>query len=173
VNQLSALMQQLLDYGRPPGIQTSRGTIDAAALPPIERLTPRADGAGVRLENRIPPGLPPILMDRERIIQVFQNLVENSLQHTPAGGLIRVSAGEVTGHGRRWIECRVEDSGPGFAPGDLPRIFEPFFSQRHGGTGLGLSIAQRIVEQHGGTVRARNLPEGGAAVAFLLPVTEG
>lgn len=173
VNQLNNLMQLLLDYGRPPEIRTAPGTIDRAVLPAVERLLPRAEGAGVRLENRVPPGLPPVPMDRDRISQAVHNLVQNALEYTPGGGTITVRAGEVFEEGRRWIECRVEDTGPSIPEEDLLRVFEPFFNQHYGGTGLGLPTAQRIVEQHGGLVRARNLPEGGAAISLLLPLAEG
>jgi signal transduction histidine kinase len=72
--------------------------------------------------------------------------------------------------GEAWIECAIMDCGPGFNPEDLPRLFEPFFSRRGGGSGLGLSIAQRIVEQHGGTLAAANRAEGGAMMTVRLPV---
>jgi signal transduction histidine kinase len=173
VNQISALVNNLLDYGHPPEICTAPGSLEAAARPALERLIPRAEGIGIRLEIRIPEGLPSILMDRDRVTQAIQNLVENALYYTRVGGRIAVGAGAVTRDGRRWVECRVEGAGPPIGPEDLGRIFEPFFHQHYGESGLGLPIARRIVEQHGGTLEARHLPGGGMAVAFLLPVVEG
>jgi signal transduction histidine kinase len=108
-------------------------------------------------------------MDEARMLQVFSNLIENAIQHSKRGGNVTLAARVVESHGGRAVECTVADEGAGFAPGDLTRAFEPFFSRRRGGTGLGLSIVQRIVEQHGGSIIAANRPTGGAVVAVKLP----
>ena len=101
-------------------------------------------------------------MEPTRLIQAFQNVVENAVQHSPAGSRGARSRprpqATVTGE----VRCVVSDAGSG-----LPRrrtsahVFEPFFTRRRGGTGLGLSIVQKIVEEHGGSVRVANGPEGG------------
>jgi signal transduction histidine kinase len=102
---------------------------------------------------------------------VFQNLLQNSIQHTPAGGVVKVRSEppDRDEKGRAWLTLVVEDSGPGITPELIQRVFEPFFSQRRGGTGLGLAIVRRIVEDHGGTVLAGNRPGGGAAMSIRLP----
>jgi signal transduction histidine kinase len=108
-------------------------------------------------------------MDARRLVTAFRNLLENALQHSPPEGRVRLETRLDHGPGASWVECSIEDDGPGFAPEDLPLAFEPFFSRRHGGTGLGLSIAQRIVADHGGEVAARNRSPRGARITVRLP----
>jgi two-component system sensor histidine kinase BaeS len=107
---------------------------------------------------------------------VVLNLVENALRYTPGGGLVRLAA-HVDG-ARLWMD--IADTGPGFAPEDLPHVFERFYradksrNSHSGGTGLGLAIVRAIVEAHGGQIRASNNPSGGARMTFslhLAPVT--
>ena len=68
------------------------------------------------------------------------------------------------------VTITVQDNGPGFDPASIDRIFEPYVSSKEKGTGLGLAICRRIIEEHGGTIRASNPQQGGAAVIISLPL---
>jgi signal transduction histidine kinase len=122
--------------------------------------------AGVALSRDVQPGLPPVLADRDQVLQVLLNLVQNALEVMPGGGTLAVSARRAGGS----VAFTVSDSGPGIAPGDLTRVFEPYFTTKEGGTGLGLAIAHRIAEEHGGTLEAASTPGSGAAFTLTLPV---
>ena len=177
VNRLVALMHDLLVYGRPSTAQPTPGALQEVIAEATAACTPLASGRRVRLESRGTVGLRVAIRDRERLAQVFQNLLQNAIQHSPLGGLVQLDAAErVQAAGSRdgpRVVLTVSDSGPGFAPEDLPHVFEPFFTRRSGGTGLGLAIVQRIVEEHGGRVSAGNRPEGGARLTVELPGLTG
>jgi signal transduction histidine kinase len=108
-------------------------------------------------------------MDRARLSRAIQNLLENAIHHTPAGGMVRIGGGTVHHSMRTWIWCSIEDSGTGFGAVDPSHVFEPFFTKRAGGTGLGLSIVQRTIEIHGGRISAGNGELGGARMSIELP----
>jgi signal transduction histidine kinase len=168
-SRLQKLMQDLLDYGKPaPHV---RETTDLFALIEnaiAECLTlARERHVHVSCDLRGPP--PILRLDPRRMEQVFVNLVENALQHSPARTSVSVTARWDDGPGAAAVVCTVSDQGCGFRTEDLHRVFEPFFTRRQGGTGLGLSIVQRIVEEHGGTIAASNGAEGGAVMTLRLP----
>jgi PAS domain S-box-containing protein len=173
VDRLGGLMQALLDYGKPPALEMAERGLEDVIAQAVHACRPRATGDLVTLTNDVKRGLPAVLMDRKRLVQVFQNLIENAVQHSPARGTVRISARADRQADEDYVQVLVEDSGPGFAEEDLPRIFEPFFTRRRGGTGLGLSIVARIVEEHGGRIAARNRAEGGAVMAVRLPCRGG
>ena len=122
----------------------------------------------------MPDGLPEIVGDRERILQVMMNVVSNSIKYTPDGGKIRISAGQWPG--KVWME--VADNGIGIPAEDRDRIFERFYrvdkarSRESGGTGLGLSIAKEIIDRHEGTIELLDRPGPGLTVRITL-LTEG
>jgi PAS domain S-box-containing protein len=168
VQRLNELMQQLLDYGKPIRLEMEDICVRKVAREAIQACAPLAAAAGVEIAAKLPSEMPPVRGDRMRILQVFENLLENAIQHSPQGGRVVVRVG-AAGDGER-ARFSIEDAGPGFRPEDLDRIFEPFFTRRRGGTGLGLSIVQRIVEQHEGEISAGNRPEGGAVMSVTLPL---
>lgn len=127
--------------------------------------------AGVTLESKVPP-LSQVMADRERVAQVLRNLLTNALQHTPAGGSVTLRARSVDGA----VEFAVCDTGPGIPAEHLALVFERFHrvdpsrARATGGAGLGLAIVRRLVEVHGGTVRAESEVGKGASFSFTLPL---
>jgi len=172
VARLTELMHELLEYGKPVAPQLFRGSIADVFRDTASACAANAARAQVTLDIDEPRSLPPIMMDRGRLLQVFQNIVENALQHSRPGLTVRLDAVPVEMDGKRWLECTVVDDGLGFDPDDLGHVFEPFFTRRRGGTGLGLSIVERIVDAHGGQVRVGNRAAGGGLVAVRLPIGE-
>ncbi|MDQ3684155.1 MAG: PAS domain S-box protein [Acidobacteriota bacterium] len=170
LDRMNSLMKDLLELGKPLAGEFYQGSIKDLLDQAVRSCAPLAARSGVEILNRSDENLPPLKMERRRVIQVFQNLIENAIHHTPPGGTITVEAEEVEEEDGRWIECRVKDTGSGFQPEDLKRIFEPFFTKRRKGSGLGLSIVQRIMEEHSGTVTAGNRPEGGAIMTIRFPL---
>jgi PAS domain S-box-containing protein len=169
VERLAGLMKELLDYGKPVQAALAPESIDPVIREAMERCAPLAARVGVELVSHVTSSLPTVPVDRRRLVQVFQNLLQNAIEHSQAGGVVAVAATKEQNESGAWVVATVTDSGPGFQQEDLARIFMPFFSKRRGGTGLGLAIAQRIVEAHGGQVWGVNRPEGGAALTVKLP----
>ncbi|HYV68002.1 MAG TPA: PAS domain S-box protein [Myxococcales bacterium] len=169
LERLNTLMRDLLDYGRPPAAQLTLEPLAPVIEAAVRACAARAEQRNVRIDNAVAEEAGELRMDGARIGQVFQNLVENAVQHAPAGSRVRIEASSSQLGVAPSVEVRVLDSGRGFRPDDLPRVFDPFFTRRRGGTGLGLSIVQRITEQHGGSVEAGNRPGGGAVLTVRLP----
>ncbi len=172
VSRLGKLMADLLAYGRPPVSEFALGPLNSLVESVIESSSVLSAEANAAITTRLDPGLPMIRMNQERLAQALRNLIDNALQHAPPNTAVTVVTGRVEDQGRHWVEFVVSDSGPGFQPADLPRVFEPFFTRRRGGTGLGLALVQRIAHEHGGEATAQNRQDGGAVVTIRLPVAE-
>jgi signal transduction histidine kinase len=167
VERLSRLMQELLEYGKPSSLELTREPIGPLVAAAVRACQASAEASRVTVNAQVPDVT--LKGDAMRLTQVFQNLLDNAIHHSPAGGIVSLHVDESGTNGHRWIECRVKDGGTGFQPQDLPHVFEPFFTRRRKGTGLGLSIVERIVTSHGGTIEAANQPLGGAVLTVRLP----
>jgi PAS domain S-box-containing protein len=173
LGHLKQLMEDLFDYGKPYSQELRMGSIYDVIVRGGAACESLAELGQVKLVNSAPKTLAPIMMDEKRLPQVFSNLIKNAIQYSSPGATVHVEAEEVRLDNRLWVECRVKDSGPGFQIEDIPRIFDPFFTRRHGGTGLGLSIVQRIAQEHNAKVTARNRSEGGAEIVVRIPAERG
>jgi PAS domain S-box-containing protein len=170
IGRLSRLMQELLDYGRPTKTEFTDGALSEVAALAARACERTAEAARVRLRFDVPDSLPLVSMDRLKLVQVFQNLLDNAIQFSPPDSEVEMRAEIAERAGATHLAVSILDRGRGFHEGDLPRIFEPFFTRRRGGTGLGLSIVQRIVDEHHGRLEAANRDGGGAHMTVLLPV---
>lgn len=175
IDRLTELVEELLLISR---LESGQPVIAPDAVSPAELLEQARDRlgalvqrAGLRLVVDPADRLPAVSADRERVSQVFANLVHNATKHTRPGGEIRLSA---TRNGSA-VAFAVRDTGDGIRESELERVFERFYKGDHSradaGSGLGLSISKHIVEAHGGTIGAASAgPEGGTTFTFTLPV---
>jgi two-component system phosphate regulon sensor histidine kinase PhoR len=174
VQSLSRLVNEVLELSR---IETGQlelyraateldGLLERAAA----RMEAQAQQSDISIELDVATDLPLPHVDASRIEQVLLNLLQNALNFTPSGGSVTLIAAPEDDH----VVVRVQDTGIGIAPDDLPHIFERFYkadrARSSGGTGLGLAIAKHLVERHGGRIWAESQLEQGTTVSFTLPL---
>jgi signal transduction histidine kinase len=143
----------------------------------VERVGDAYRAKGVRLHTRLHTGLPAIVGDADRLVQVLTNLLTNALRYTPDGGQVRI---EATPSPAGEVLVAVADTGAGIAAEHLPHVFERFYrvdksrSRAQGGSGVGLTIARAVVEAMGGRIWAESGGAGkGATFRFTVPVAAG
>lgn len=166
IDRLDKVIKALLDFGRPSRptmVTTDLGKV----LEDVVLFTTRfVKQANARIELAPLPELRPVHGDPDQLKQVFLNLVTNAVQAMgESGGDIRLLAGT----DGDYITVTVTDTGPGIAPEDLPKIFDPFFTKRAEGTGLGLTIVHRILDAHNGHVEVES-SENGTTFKVTIPV---
>jgi two-component system OmpR family sensor kinase len=182
--RLHRLVEDLLDLARIESGQTPlrREHVDLQTLLDgiLEGFALRAGEKSITLAHQL-VDLPRLTGDNDRLAQVFTNLIDNALAHTPGGGQIGVRARHAPrpGGNQPGVEITVSDSGPGIPPEDLSRIFERFYQvdksrsrTQRAGSGLGLAITKEIVEAHGGLIRAESAAGQGATFIVWLPAPQ-
>jgi signal transduction histidine kinase len=174
VDRAKGLVLDLLDAARletGEGIPVHPAPVACADLvrDAVEIIQVQAAEKKQQVSWSVPDESGSVLADRDRILQVFANLMGNAVKFTPPGGTIDVQA-RLDGPGA--VCFRVRDTGPGIPPEHLPNLFTPFWQARESaalGTGLGLTVAKAIVEAHGGHISAASDPGAGATFSFTVP----
>lgn len=171
VDRLSTLMNELLDLGKP----VEKSHLREESLSEICALSIDAwkqskwgRGRDAELIVAAEEQEMKVSADAKKLQQVFINLLDNAVQHSPDDTVVRIEI--VPGNGNT-VQARVVDKGSGIPEDILPRVFETFFTTRRGGTGLGLSIVKHIVEMHEGAVTlSNNVPPPGLTATVILPI---
>jgi signal transduction histidine kinase len=187
-DQLLQLITGILDISRMEAgemrIDKQPVDLDEVVSVALSTIAPHARRKRLSLHCTVPPGLPLVLGDRDKIRQVLLNLLGNAVKFTPEGGKIEVSA-EVGPlkhdpplSAERGVRVFVRDSGIGVPAEHHKRVFDPFFqvdntsTREYGGTGLGLSIVKRLIEAHGGQVWVDSEPGRGSTFSFTIPLAD-
>lgn len=179
VSRLQRLVQDLEELSK---AEAGGLTLEPAWVQPkafvdtaVTRLALQYEDKGVRLQVDLPPNLPPIHVDQERMTQVMLNLLGNALQYTPVGGEVKISAKTEVNQ----LVLAVQDDGIGMAADALPHIFERFYradksrSRAGGGSGIGLTISKHIVEAHNGRLTAASPGiNRGSTFTMSLPLAD-
>jgi signal transduction histidine kinase len=165
IARLERIVQDYLDFARPPELNRSLGDLRDVVDQAAALLQTAARRQGVRLGVEQPSGPIWAKVDHDQLRAVLVNLLLNAIEAMPQGGPLRVAL-DATG---RETKLTVTDTGSGIHPDILKRLFSPFVTSKPSGTGLGLCISKRIVESHGGRITAANRAEGGAVVTLTLP----
>lgn len=193
--QLLELIKSLLDLSKLESgtMSLRRAEVDTASLvvQVVSTMTPSARKRGVTISAETEAGMPALHADADRLRQVLNNLSENALKFTPAGGRVVVGARKVLLSGedfggvggvlmaaakRPAIELWVSDTGQGIPPEEHTRVFDAFYqvdnssTREVGGTGLGLSIVKRLVDAHDGTIRIEENQPSGAIFVVTIPI---
>ncbi|MDR2218990.1 MAG: HAMP domain-containing protein [Methylobacillus sp.] len=169
VGQVSALknmVDEFSEYARSPALNLA--ALDFNTLVRDVLALYEAHGSRIKLEAK--ENLPLVYGDATMLRQVLHNLLKNAQEvlESKPDSLIRV---KIASEGDM-VRLEISDNGPGFPPELMTRAFEPYMTTKRHGTGLGLAIVKKIVEEHKGTIRIENQPQGGAIVAIFLPVKE-
>jgi signal transduction histidine kinase len=175
-DRLHRLVEDLLDLARIDAGQMAF-SLAPLDLPGVlrgvaERLALKAAAKEVRIDNQV-ASLPNLAGDGDRLAQVFTNLLDNAIKHSPSGEAV-----SLTGEAERgWVTVHVSDAGPGIPAEDLPRIFDRFYqvdkarpADESRGVGLGLAISREIVQAHGGRLTAQSRVGAGSRFTVRLPL---
>ncbi len=142
----------------------------------LEVYQETAQKRGIELKNHVPGQLPPLSADKNDLIQMLTNLVDNGLKYTPRGGQVWVAAREIGTESQPMLEIAIGDTGIGIAPAEQSKVFERFYRGSNNtagstGTGLGLAIIQELMTQHGGRVTLKSQVGQGSVFALQFPLT--
>jgi signal transduction histidine kinase len=172
IGQIERFVKELLNFTRVPELSLERWPIEQIIEEALKLMKDVLDAKGIVVEKACAPGLPAVLVDADKMRQVFLNILRNAHEALGPGGRISVACDAVRDGDRPMVRVRITDNGPGIADQDRPNVFEPFFTTKPSGFGLGLPNARKIVEQHDGAIHLGRKRGRGTSFIVLIPAEE-
>lgn len=169
IQRINEIVDQFLRFAKPASPLLEKAEVLPIFEETLQLLKPQIERRRISVQKSF-RSLPPITIDREQMKQVVLNLLLNAIQAMPKGGQLGLSAAMPDDH--QCLQLSIQDSGVGIPPGDMDKLFDPFFSTKEGGMGLGLSIAHRIIDQHHGKIEVESAPGKGTHFTIWLPVDQ-
>lgn len=168
--RLEQSLNEFLRFASGQGVELSAQNINPFIGGMLDGIRAEAERKGIRVVPLLAQGLPLVAFDQGLLRQAVQNILVNALQAMPQGGVLTVQTRAVAGG--RHVEIDIIDTGEGMTAETLQKVFNVYFSTKKGGSGLGLPTAKRIVEQHGGSIRVRSIPNSGTTFTIALPAVK-
>ena len=165
--RINRIVQQFLDYARPPRLALHQASLRDMLADAAESLRARANARRVTIDTDL-TGVGEAVFDADQLKQAIDNLLRNAIDASSEGGRVTLRArGTTSGH-----VVEVEDEGPGIPPDILPKIFDLYFTTKADGTGVGLAVTHQIVDAHHGSIEVDSLPGRGTRMIVSLPLRQ-
>ncbi len=169
ISHMEKFIKELLDFTRVSELNVDRFSIGQIFDESVKIISDSLELKRITLEKHYQEGLPKVLVDGDKMRQVFLNILRNSYEAAGEGGKINVSVSLMREESGRKIKVKIADNGCGI-PGEYREvIFEPFYTTKSSGIGLGLANARKIIEQHKGSIKVKEGSEKGACFEIIIP----
>jgi signal transduction histidine kinase len=175
IERLNGMVNRLLNFSQPIRLRAEPTDLKHLAEQRLNGFREKAQMTGIHFVTEYNDGGQILQLDRSRMAQVFDNVIQNAIEAmAESGGTLRVSvaAETKTASGTDRVRVEFRDTGKGVSTNTISRIFDPFFTTKPSGTGLGLSICHELVRAHGGEIFVESAEGNGTSVRILLPVRE-
>jgi signal transduction histidine kinase len=169
IAQIEKFIKELLNFTRVSDLRLERFSVEQIVEEAIKTMQHSFEEKNIRLDRNYAPDLPPVLVDGDKMRQVFLNVLRNAAEAVAEGGRISVDLFSAPADGGRRIRVCISDDGSGIPEKDWENIFEPFYTTKTTGSGLGLANARKILEQHKGSVRVVKKEGKGSSFEVQIP----
>jgi len=183
IDRLNDIVKSMMDFARPMELNLQTGDVNSVLLEVLNFMEAKLSHHGITLVKQLSKDIPLIMLDADKLKQVFMNVILNAIQSMPNGGELTIATKLLRAAKERTdskippapfnkggvILVEISDTGVGIPEENRARLFEPFFTTKTEGTGLGLTNARRIIQQHRGDIEVQSKVGEGTTVVISLP----